>query len=505
MAQPAANSLVSANTLNADYQKQVEKEQRKHGYQWTSTQAVQPDNKVSSVAAAALVPPSSRAAAPLPDPVNTAPAMSHGTTFQSVIDGAKRASFTRYVTFDEDSTGMTTTDKLRVATSLAGLDGLTAQEKDEHFRAQAEQRMKEGLDSVAHEFGAPPPTPQEYTEAYAAIPAAYAGPDAVADKAFDGAGAGVKAIGNFTVDFNDADPKAQATDLPFAVHQIIGGRSSQDDAYLMPTEIRFAFRGKELTATMAGVFDGSGVGSIRLAQFFANHLPSCVAIFLERLAPVDKIEDAIPQALTSAFDYLSNAYKKLYPTSCDLSTAVCVLKFGSQLYCANSGDSRALLVKKDSYIPLNASDTMQNPLMRKLAKAPVEMLNKNGQPYNGQGDPVFRARYSFMHTDPATAKQVQIHGCHEVGRLVGTISDLCSLPPVITLNDSEDGDVLLLSSDGLFPGAATLKQGADAVREGIKTNTKLSCITEKMTTAVSAAWKSAHELCDNTTVMIWRL
>lgn len=160
---------------------------------------------------------------------------------------------------------------------------------------------------------------------------------------------------NFVYKSNKGDPEDLALPKPFQVLGLSAGvascrgkRKTMDDAHLAK-EITFNIAGKEHKAALFGVFDGHrGSGC---ARFLAAHLESNLKSRMTELS-----DAGISTAFQLAFHDLKKKFLEDGDRSGSTASVVLVLpkEDGSKdIYCANAGDTRALLEDEGKALPLS--------------------------------------------------------------------------------------------------------------------------------------------------------
>ena len=112
-------------------------------------------------------------------------------------------------------------------------------------------------------------------------------------------------------------------------------------------------------ANLFGVFDGHG--GRKCAQYLHKHLAPAVRGSLLQMNDGGSRSAAIENALKSAFCEVDSAFLSTIGREEVGSTAIVVLQEGKTLYCANTGDSRAILCRADGPTPLSSDHKPSRP------------------------------------------------------------------------------------------------------------------------------------------------
>ena len=112
-------------------------------------------------------------------------------------------------------------------------------------------------------------------------------------------------------------------------------------------------------ANLFGVFDGHG--GRKCAQYLHKHLAPAVRGSLLQINDGGSRSAAIQSALKSAFCEVDSAFLSTIGREEVGSTAIVVLQEGKTLYCANTGDSRAILCRADGPTPLSSDHKPSRP------------------------------------------------------------------------------------------------------------------------------------------------
>ncbi|NGX53887.1 MAG: hypothetical protein K1000chlam4_00607 [Chlamydiae bacterium] len=263
---------------------------------------------------------------------------------------------------------------------------------------------------------------------------------------------------------------------------VIGGKTINEDAFCTET-IKF----KGTTGHFFGVFDGHGDRG-RCAGFVADALPSCIK---ELLSKAEKLnETIITDAITQAIGQLEKKWDGEGGT-----TATCALKIEDHIYLINVGDSRTILVKKES----------------------VYSLTEDANPKENRFERAVKKMGSFIVSNPEGTIH-KVLGMCSVARDIG-MEFLSAQPKLALLSAGKaegkdlpeegvlfyrEGDYLVLASDGLWNDATTQEVG-----KAIQWMDSKGATPNQMALALVQETQDlrlgAHGGVDNVTVMVVKL
>jgi serine/threonine protein phosphatase PrpC len=238
-----------------------------------------------------------------------------------------------------------------------------------------------------------------------------------------------------------------------AVAQHQGSGLSWPDHYLLRSEVNFILRGEIKTGLLFGVFDGH-YDKGRAGDFLKTDLTAALEkIFTESEDSDGANEDVVTDALSRLFLDVSESYRKADGKGGASVTSIFVLD--DQVYCANAGDCRTILVRAKDTKQLSEDASLRNPHFQKWHA-------------NQQNDIVNWCGKFEVHKS-----EVRLN----IARDVGAFEWMCHRPKItsVCIADQPDdiengkvyctsGDFLVLGSDGLSEPATVEEVGA-AVRK----------------------------------------
>ncbi|ELP83824.1 podocan precursor, putative [Entamoeba invadens IP1] len=182
---------------------------------------------------------------------------------------------------------------------------------------------------------------------------------------------------------------------------------------------------------MIGLFDGHGgdnVSKMASAMFptvFANQLQAQVkrSLSKKKIEPENYIDNWVKTAFSETYEILNKNVENQKYT--DGSAAVVVLITPQKLYCANCGDSRALLVQKNTEIPMSVDHKPTHP-------NELRRIRKN----NGYVDKSGR-----LNGEVGLARALGDLRCHPA---------LTAEPEVLTYNRSGEDLAIVMACDGVW-------------------------------------------------------
>lgn len=146
-------------------------------------------------------------------------------------------------------------------------------------------------------------------------------------------------------------------DLTFFSHEEQGMRSSMEDAIVSCVPLKTDKREHGRYA-LFGVMDGHG-GPV-MSKFGARRLPDLLSNYLDENMP---IRPALYQAIVKMDEEWLEAQNNS-PTPDESGSTVCVVSIDTneyKVFCANLGDSRAVLCRDDTAVPLSFDQKPSNP------------------------------------------------------------------------------------------------------------------------------------------------
>lgn len=251
-----------------------------------------------------------------------------------------------------------------------------------------------------------------------------------------------------------------------------------------------------------GVFDGHGPGGEKVAGFLRQHLPSVVA----RAEP---LESDPTRALEAAFEELRGMLVDAAPgMECKLrfcgSTAVCILIVGTSLWCANVGDSRAVLGRRNesgavAALPLSRDHKPDDEVEKPRLEAAGAVVRPAKHPITGESFGVPRVWASGDAAYPGLAM------ARAFGDLAAAELGVVATPEVKEHKLQRSDDFIVLGSDGVFefmPDNDVAQFVADQLAAG---GTALDAVAEALCRAASARWEEEEDAIDDISAVIVRL
>lgn len=271
-----------------------------------------------------------------------------------------------------------------------------------------------------------------------------------------------------------------------ACTQRLGRRADQEDEFLLPVEVSFTCKGKEMKGRLCGVFDGHGDDQKAGRLLKENLAAKLSEILQDSCVNVDSVsEEIIGNALTQAFHELSREYQQKNRRGG--ATASCAFIFENVVYCPNAGDSRMVLVTSEA----SHQVTEDAFLGFSSTKKNVRFTHW----YDKKGVRLLDMReYGF---------RLSVGGGLNMGRDIGS-RGVCTRPKIsrFFLGKGPDGKLhcerglLVLCSDGLSDAADVEELGRE-VRKLEAVGTSLQQMTDALATKAASYPDS-----DNVTVMI---
>eukprot|EP01134_Creolimax_fragrantissima_P006422 CFRG6422T1 len=261
----------------------------------------------------------------------------------------------------------------------------------------------------------------------------------------------------------------------YAVSSMQGWRINMEDAHAM----RLSYNGDK-TRSFFAVYDGHG--GDRVAKYAGLHLDQLVAISDEYK------ESKYPEAMKKAFLGLDEKMRE-DPQMKNVksgATAVATLITEETIYCANAGDSRAVLCVKGAEFPLSHDHKPTNPEeVRRIIAADgyVEFGRVRGNLALSRavGDFEFKTKQNF----PAEDQMVTAN------------------PDIIEHPLNEDVEFMVVACDGIWE-CMTNQDVVTWVRDRLAISLPLTQICEDLMTRCLATDATSGPMygCDNMTVCI---
>mmetsp|Transcript_23058 Transcript_23058/g.55991 ORF Transcript_23058/g.55991 Transcript_23058/m.55991 type:complete len:377 (-) Transcript_23058:9-1139(-) len=256
--------------------------------------------------------------------------------------------------------------------------------------------------------------------------------------------------------------KGRSGDRPFftvdwVAGEMQGWRRTMEDAYLAMVNLPSGWTSRASAsrsrppgtsdAMLFAVFDGHGGSTVsgaarnwlpdRVARGLAENagdtaraLRNCFVELDKELRRVGKSQAQKQGVLSNPACNGRNAFDQM---GC---TAVVVLVLGRQIFCANVGDSRALLCRQGTTIELNKIHKPEDEAEKKRILAAGGRVKRHGPCFRVDGGlNLSRALGDFAYKDASL--------CAEQHKI-------CAVPDVKELTLSRDDEFLVVACDGLF-------------------------------------------------------
>jgi len=249
----------------------------------------------------------------------------------------------------------------------------------------------------------------------------------------------------------------------------------------------YPWRGVE-SMGLFGVYDGHGRAGEHVSEFVLQNLPQCL------LQDTDKLDNDPGQALSDAYVKVDEDLAKAVDAAVSGTTAVTCLIKDKHLWIANSGDSRAIIVRR---IPGSTSLKAIDLTIDHKPDSPAEMkriLQMGGvvTPAGTNGSP---SRVWHNLRGLAMARSIGDHAAATVGVIA---------EPEITEYDIVDDDyTIVIASDGVWE-LLTSQTVADIICN-IKSG-DVQEMAETITDQASYMWKVEEgDYRDDITVVVLKL
>jgi serine/threonine protein phosphatase PrpC len=178
-----------------------------------------------------------------------------------------------------------------------------------------------------------------------------------------------------------------------AIGQHQGSRAHQEDVVIQRQKILFTCQKQEMQGELFGICDGHGDEG-RAARFVAENLNKFLRQHLSFELKEKRIAThaAVKKAITDTVCALAKTYQQsdLTDGKCGGTTLSFGLKIDDTIYFGNSGDSRAILVTRDSFFQVTEDDKPDTLRCERLGalygNEPIP--GSNGARIRAKGDPL---------------------------------------------------------------------------------------------------------------------
>ncbi len=235
-----------------------------------------------------------------------------------------------------------------------------------------------------------------------------------------------------------------------------------------------------------GVFDGHGGNGERVSQFVARNLPRNLESSLGR-------EESPVSALQNAFKLTANQLSETESTICSFSgsTAVLIYMDKDTIYCANCGDSRAVLGTRSNLkvIPLSID---QKPEREDECR---RILNHNGRIEackGSRGEPVGPLRVWLKKQNVPGLAMTRAFG-DLVAACVGVIPE----PEIIVHHRNRSDQFIIIASDGIWEFISS-EEAVDYVSACESPQEACDILVQ----IASTRWMDEEDMIDDITVIV---
>jgi serine/threonine protein phosphatase PrpC len=259
--------------------------------------------------------------------------------------------------------------------------------------------------------------------------------------------------------------------------ETIGGRTDMEDDHVV---VDLSLAG--LKARFAAVFDGHW-DSGEAAKFLKDEMPKRLENELKKAACLD--DDTITNIFTKVFIELEEDIQGR-PGG---ASASCMLQIDKAIYIANCGDSRTVLVRKDSAIQLTEDADHKNPRFEHSTQK--LMRTKNPKTFHPRTSLIAAARDIGIHLIATRPK---------ISRIEAGIED--DLETMRIGYQAED--YLLLASAG-FWDVCTIHELETTLHAMIQANKTPGEMAGQLVAAAKATWDLAGRSANNISVIVVKI
>ncbi|KAL4452856.1 hypothetical protein ABPG74_002421 [Tetrahymena malaccensis] len=268
-----------------------------------------------------------------------------------------------------------------------------------------------------------------------------------------------------------------------------GPKKNQDNFIIHPNLNKMPNR------YLFSVCDGHGVNGHEVSEFIKKTFPKMLeALLAKDLMCLD--QEYISSCLKLAFLQLS---QKLLESKIDCtfsgSTFVCVLMIDDKIWCANTGDSRAILCKQTKALwnaePLSTDHKADDPEEKKRIEACGGRVDSY-RDYNG--DPVGPARVWMKYDDiPGLAMS------RSFGDLIAAQCGVICEPEIKYFNIEDDDRFIVIASDGVWEFLNNRQVMVHVMPYYIRQQPDMAC--QKLVKESTQFWKQHDDVVDDITVI----
>lgn len=277
------------------------------------------------------------------------------------------------------------------------------------------------------------------------------------------------------------------------VGSVLGrSKANNQDAYFYVSSF---VPGAEMA--ILGVCDGHGEAGHHVSGLACKRLPNIIRETFVHY--IGKLTDVWPTVLIESFKKVtSDLSHQSFDTTYSGATCVTVVLAGSFLICANVGDSRAVLARRNgaSFTAVALSRDHKPDLEDEKQR----ILDFGGrvEPVRIDGEDIGPLRVWLKHEDAPGLAMTRALG-DSLGARIGVIS----CPEVITTPISPEDGFLILASDGIWEFISSqeaVDMAARYVQEG-----RLEEGCQALVAEATKRWRREEDCVDDITVMIAEL
>lgn len=246
-----------------------------------------------------------------------------------------------------------------------------------------------------------------------------------------------------------------------------------------------------------GVSDGHGEAGHHVSGLAAKRLPNIIRETFVHY--VGKLTDVWPTVLIESFKKLtSDLSRQSFDTTYSGATCVTVVLAGSFLICANVGDSRAVLARRNGASFISVALSRDHKPDFEDEKQRILDFGGRVEAVRIDGEDIGPLRVWLKHEDAPGLAMTRALGDSLAAR-IGVIS----CPEVITTPISSDDSFLILASDGIWEFISSqeaVDMAARYVQEG-----RLEEGCQALVAEATKRWRREEDCVDDITVMIAEL
>lgn len=267
-------------------------------------------------------------------------------------------------------------------------------------------------------------------------------------------------------------------------------KKQNQDAYII-SHLFGSVQGQYLFA----VCDGHGLYGHEVSRFIKEYLPKLISA--SYVATESNYGHRLEAAVEAGFrQVVTRLAKSHIDIAFSGSTCAAVVLQGRTLLCANVGDSRAILLRKDSKgwqcIPLSTDHKPENYTEK------MRILSKGGRvsPFRGpRGEPFGPARVWLQNDDiPGLAMS------RSIGDLVASSVGVSQDPEILEHSLTPDDKMVIIASDGLWEYMSN--EEVMSVASEHWTTADLEGCCEHLVSEALGKWRRQEDGIDDITVVV---